>query len=189
MGTPSGSKNQNLFMDRLLGKDVRSFDGGAYMGPGVAGADLGYQAQKEKERMLEKAQKHQEVSEFRRAASDHRIDKAMTKTDKVAQTISGPEVGPQVAPQAKKRMPSFVKVKSKEDVFDEKKEPDSKRARVEGNSVATRSACHAACNQRNFILPTEASCADLLRRFPAAFVVSPVNGFAAFKRLSQRSGC
>eukprot|EP00439_Symbiodinium_sp_Y106_P069434 s756_g11.t4 len=134
MGTPSGSKNQNLFMDRLLGKDVRSFDGGAYMGPGVAGADLGYQAQKEKERMLEKAQKHQEVSEFRRAASDHRIDKAMTKTDKVAQTISGPEVGPQVAPQAKKRMPSFVKVKSKEDVFDEKKEPDSKRARVEGNS-------------------------------------------------------
>lgn len=144
MGTPSGSKNQNLFMDRLLGKDVRSFDGGAYMGPGVAGADLGYQAQKEKERQLEKAQKHQEVSEFRRAASDHRIDKAMTKTDKVAQTISGPEVGPQVGPQAKKRMPSFVKVKSKEDVFDEKKEPDSKRARVEGSEPAPATLTAAA---------------------------------------------
>mmetsp|Transcript_30800 Transcript_30800/g.57735 ORF Transcript_30800/g.57735 Transcript_30800/m.57735 type:complete len:175 (+) Transcript_30800:78-602(+) len=147
MGTPSGSKNQNLFMDRLLGKDVISFDGGAYMGPGAAGADLGYQAQKEVERRLEKAQKSQETREFRRAASDHRIEQAMLKPDRVAQALARPEVpvGPQ-APQVKKRIPNFVKLKSKEDAFEEK-EPDTKRARVDGGpEPAPQAALTAAAS-------------------------------------------
>eukprot|EP00435_Cladocopium_sp_Y103_P051872 s198_g16.t1 len=138
MGTPSGSKNQNLFMDRLLGKDVRSFDGGAYMGPGVAGADLHYQAQKERERLLEKAQRHEEVNEFRKATSEHKIEKSLTRVEKAP--LTAPVVGPEAGPQAKKRIPTFVKLKSKDSFEDLKEtkpvqEPDSKRQRMDDSGA------------------------------------------------------
>eukprot|EP00930_Biecheleria_cincta_P009973 TRINITY_DN111868_c0_g1_i1.p1 TRINITY_DN111868_c0_g1~~TRINITY_DN111868_c0_g1_i1.p1 ORF type:complete len:174 (+),score=52.31 TRINITY_DN111868_c0_g1_i1:84-605(+) len=126
MGTPSGSKNQNLFMDRLFGKDVRSFDGGAYMGPGAQGADMGYYATKEKERQLEKAQRHEELQEFKLAASEHRIERTLTKIDKVSQQAV-PAAGPS-ALSAKRKVPTFLKLKSKEDAFDDK---DLKRLRTE----------------------------------------------------------
>lgn len=105
------------------------------MGPGVAGADLHFQAQKEKERLLEKAQRSEEVNEFRKASSEHKIERSLNRVEKVPLTV--PVVGPEVGPQAKKRIPNFVKLKSKdsfEDVKEAKQsqEPDSKRQRTDG---------------------------------------------------------
>ena len=113
------------------------------MGPGVAGADLHFQAQKERERLLEKAQKHQEVNEFRKATSEHKIERSINKVEKVPLTAA--VVGPEAGPQAKKRIPTFVKLKSK-DSFEEVKdvkptqEPDSKRPRTDDGGAGTDGA-------------------------------------------------
>lgn len=119
------------------------------MGPGVAGADLHYQAQKERERLLEKAQRHEEVNEFRKATSEHKIEKSLTRVEKVP--LTAPVVGPEAGPQAKKRIPTFVKLKSK-DSFEEVKEtkpmqePDSKRQRTDDGGAGTEGTSQAPLN-------------------------------------------
>mmetsp|Transcript_103510 Transcript_103510/g.183885 ORF Transcript_103510/g.183885 Transcript_103510/m.183885 type:complete len:176 (+) Transcript_103510:76-603(+) len=140
MGTPSGSKNQTLFQDRMFNQDVRDFDGGAYQGPGTEGADMHYVAGKEREKQMEKALKHQELNDFRLAASSHRIERTLTKMERVAQ--SAVAAGPALTPQAKKRIPSFVKLKSKEDTAEISKEdePPSKRPRADGADDSKSSA-------------------------------------------------
>ncbi|CAE8626508.1 unnamed protein product, partial [Polarella glacialis] len=141
MGTPSGAKNQTLFMDRLFNHDVRDFDGHPVQGPGVEGNDQHLLASNEIQNQMNKAQKHSEGNEFRLAASGHRMERKLGRVGQMANLAVSAQ-GPAAPSLAKKRLPSFVKLKSKDDASAEEPrkpdEADKKRQRVDvGDPVET----------------------------------------------------
>lgn len=127
MGCPSGSKNCTVFTDALDLREQRSFDGSVIDDDHLRSDGHSNQPQKYLE---EKLQKIRELKEFRSAKVDqHPVKKLVSKA------AVGPS-GPAQAPT--KRLPGFVKLKSKDGVEagdgSPASEPPEKRARVEGDA-------------------------------------------------------
>eukprot|EP00929_Paragymnodinium_shiwhaense_P001747 TRINITY_DN101988_c0_g1_i1.p1 TRINITY_DN101988_c0_g1~~TRINITY_DN101988_c0_g1_i1.p1 ORF type:complete len:178 (+),score=52.08 TRINITY_DN101988_c0_g1_i1:147-680(+) len=130
MGTPSGSKNQSLFMDRLQVNGFYEFDGGAYYGPGTEEADSHYDKKKRQDAQLEKSMKTVEANEFRALTSEARIGKQLERSALSSLTPAKPasrgSVGPALPTQADKRKLPAFKVKTKDGAAEE---PTEKKAR------------------------------------------------------------
>mmetsp|Transcript_28703 Transcript_28703/g.66198 ORF Transcript_28703/g.66198 Transcript_28703/m.66198 type:complete len:162 (-) Transcript_28703:44-529(-) len=108
MGTPSGSKNNNILQDRLeyLARNFedRGDDPAIEKEMQRSGHGTGYATEREL--------KNKELQEFLAAKSGAKFEQSLKRLDSIASNRSSTSVGPQ--PQQKKQLPSFVKLRSKE---------------------------------------------------------------------------
>ncbi|CAK0840671.1 unnamed protein product, partial [Prorocentrum cordatum] len=126
MGTPSGSKNQTVFDDRLERRARDDFDGGAYWGPGVEGADSSAYIRKTVELKAAKRLEAEEINEFYEGRNEVRIEQKINRFEQLKPKAAA--VGPSAANHIKK-VPSFIRTKSKESNAADEEAP-AKKART-----------------------------------------------------------
>eukprot|EP00928_Gymnodinium_smaydae_P045995 TRINITY_DN30608_c0_g2_i1.p1 TRINITY_DN30608_c0_g2~~TRINITY_DN30608_c0_g2_i1.p1 ORF type:complete len:167 (+),score=47.29 TRINITY_DN30608_c0_g2_i1:130-630(+) len=135
MGTPSGSKNCNVFSDRLDQRNKEAeFD---HLTTDDAFIEKFGKTDKTYDSKLEKAQKRAEIQEFMSLKCDTEAGRKLSKL--TAATAPGP-AGPQKA--VRRQLPGFVKLKSREG-DDVDAAPAAKKAKV-GEDAAPAPAPAAA---------------------------------------------
>mmetsp|Transcript_53687 Transcript_53687/g.136210 ORF Transcript_53687/g.136210 Transcript_53687/m.136210 type:complete len:181 (-) Transcript_53687:81-623(-) len=129
MGTPSGSKNATVFEDRMVMVGMRDFESGAVDdccedAMNKAGCKQGGSGG-----LTWNQEKHQKVSEeneFRAARAEVRYEKRASFVDKMMPKAQS--AGP--SDTMKRKLPSFVKLKSKDSVPEEEEAgPEQKLSR------------------------------------------------------------
>eukprot|EP00747_Dinoflagellata_sp_TGD_P188469 gnl/TRDRNA2_/TRDRNA2_47516_c0_seq2.p1 gnl/TRDRNA2_/TRDRNA2_47516_c0~~gnl/TRDRNA2_/TRDRNA2_47516_c0_seq2.p1 ORF type:complete len:176 (+),score=46.20 gnl/TRDRNA2_/TRDRNA2_47516_c0_seq2:50-577(+) len=134
MGTPSGSKNCNIFNDRQQILAAKAFDGELDCVEEMAEV---YKEGGDAKQL--KKQKLDELQEFRNAKSGDKIAQKLGRLDRItgANKRSAGPVGPSEAPAAKRRLPSFVKVKSSDSLSASPQEDTSEQAGPSPEAAAT----------------------------------------------------
>mmetsp|Transcript_13953 Transcript_13953/g.25759 ORF Transcript_13953/g.25759 Transcript_13953/m.25759 type:complete len:167 (+) Transcript_13953:65-565(+) len=136
MGTPSGSKNNNILQDRLEYL-ARNFE--------ERGDDPAIEKEFHKSvdstgYAMEKELKQKELQEFLAAKSGVKFEQSLKRLDSIASNRSSASVGPRQ--QQKRQLPSFVKLRSKE--VEESLPPEKKsKLDAEASVEAALSAAEA----------------------------------------------
>mmetsp|Transcript_73393 Transcript_73393/g.203787 ORF Transcript_73393/g.203787 Transcript_73393/m.203787 type:complete len:163 (+) Transcript_73393:96-584(+) len=122
MGTPSGSKNCNILQDRL-DYQASMWERPVYDTKHIT-VDADDSGRKQREKDAEKQLRVSELDEFRQAKSGVKIDMKLGKIERMG--VKPMPAGPAAE---KRKLPGFVRLKSKEDSA-EAEAPDEKRLRV-----------------------------------------------------------